>query len=392
MKLYFFIEARFIKGTDGNYYNPGGAQKLDLFKRYLEIFCEVVVVARVRYDVNYQIYNDDIVNGDSINVFELAYYLGPLQYLAKRKLLRKSIQSILQRGNAYILRLPGNIGNLAASYLIKHDIPYAVEVVGDPFDLFSKQGVKHPLRWFFQNRLTAKLKRNVFCSQANLYVTENALQKRYPSNYNVFNIGVSDVKISSRDLNFTNKVISDEVVIISIGTLEQMYKGPDILIRVVATLRSKGVNCRLRWIGTGKFLEDMQKLSKELNIDDRVEFLGYISDRNLINKALDESDIFVLASRTEGLPRVILEAFARGMAVVASRVGGIPELVEEKFMFENENEDELVNILGEIINSHDVFEESRRRNYAKALDYLEEKLDSQRLLFFKEVFRTTGNH
>jgi glycosyltransferase involved in cell wall biosynthesis len=48
-----------------------------------------------------------------------------------------------------------------------------------------------------------------------------------------------------------------------------------------------------------------------------------------IAAALDESDALVLPSFSEGLPRVAMEAFARGRAVVGSRAGGIPDIVED---------------------------------------------------------------
>jgi glycosyltransferase involved in cell wall biosynthesis len=48
-----------------------------------------------------------------------------------------------------------------------------------------------------------------------------------------------------------------------------------------------------------------------------------------VARALDESTVLVLPSRSEGLGRVIVEAFCRGRGVVASRVGGIPDLVTD---------------------------------------------------------------
>jgi glycosyltransferase involved in cell wall biosynthesis len=48
-----------------------------------------------------------------------------------------------------------------------------------------------------------------------------------------------------------------------------------------------------------------------------------------VARALDESTVLVLPSRSEGLGRVVIEAFCRGRGVVGSRVGGIPDIVEE---------------------------------------------------------------
>jgi rhamnosyl/mannosyltransferase len=48
-----------------------------------------------------------------------------------------------------------------------------------------------------------------------------------------------------------------------------------------------------------------------------------------VPRALDEATVLVLPSRSEGLGRVVVEAFCRGRGVVGSRVGGIPDIVED---------------------------------------------------------------
>jgi len=64
-----------------------------------------------------------------------------------------------------------------------------------------------------------------------------------------------------------------------------------------------------------------------LGINDRVDFLGARTD---VAQLLASSDIFVLASRFEGLPISILEAMRAGLPVVATNVGGVRELVDDQ--------------------------------------------------------------
>jgi glycosyltransferase involved in cell wall biosynthesis len=58
----------------------------------------------------------------------------------------------------------------------------------------------------------------------------------------------------------------------------------------------------------------------------RVELLG---DRSDVRNLLARSDIFVLATLSEGMPLALLEAMAEGLPAVASRVGGMPEIVQD---------------------------------------------------------------
>ena len=99
-----------------------------------------------------------------------------------------------------------------------------------------------------------------------------------------------------------------------VGVLE-LYKGIDVLAEA---WRIAAPDADLRVVGSGSRASV-------------VEGLGVRWDRSLppneISRALDESTVLVLPSRSEGMGRVVVEAQCRGRAVVASRVGGIPDLV-----------------------------------------------------------------
>jgi glycosyltransferase involved in cell wall biosynthesis len=77
--------------------------------------------------------------------------------------------------------------------------------------------------------------------------------------------------------------------------------------------------------GDGPCKKDIEKQAQDLGIWDQCRFLGFRRDLQEIFCAMD---LMVLPSLTEGLPNVILEAFARAKPVVATNVGGVPEIVE----------------------------------------------------------------
>ncbi|MCL6349812.1 glycosyltransferase family 4 protein [Pectobacterium polaris] len=79
-------------------------------------------------------------------------------------------------------------------------------------------------------------------------------------------------------------------------------------------------------LGTGPLLNEMKKMVNELELSDRVSFLG---ERRDIANILSKEDIFILSSNWEGLPLSLLEAMRESLPIIASDVGGISECVKD---------------------------------------------------------------
>lgn len=116
--------------------------------------------------------------------------------------------------------------------------------------------------------------------------------------------------------NLTGPVIS------TVGALIPR-KGQDIVIRALPSL--PGVTYAIA--GMGEDRSRLEALTRELNVDDRVRFLGSVPHKE-IPTLLAASDAMVLVSESEGLANAWLEALACGASVVMSNVGGAPELAE----------------------------------------------------------------
>jgi len=110
-------------------------------------------------------------------------------------------------------------------------------------------------------------------------------------------------------------------------------KGLPITLRAFALFLRQHPNANLTIAGEGPLLGELQKLTGELNIDNRVSFTGFVSQEQL-REIYDESHIFVHPSQTghdgnqEGIPNSMLEAMASGLPVFATQHGGIPEAIE----------------------------------------------------------------
>jgi glycosyltransferase involved in cell wall biosynthesis len=79
--------------------------------------------------------------------------------------------------------------------------------------------------------------------------------------------------------------------------------------------------------GEGPMYHGLQRLAAELGLGQRLRLHGHVAD---MTEFLAQTQLFVLSSRSEGLPHALLEAMAAGRAVIATRVGGNAELIEHE--------------------------------------------------------------
>jgi glycosyltransferase involved in cell wall biosynthesis len=108
------------------------------------------------------------------------------------------------------------------------------------------------------------------------------------------------------------------------GVLEP-YKGVDVLLQAWRRVISERPDAELLIAGSGTHAGELRASAKALGAS--VRFLGHV-DPDTLRTLLDGSSFLVLPSRSEGLGRIVLEAYARNRAVLGSHVGGIPELVQ----------------------------------------------------------------
>lgn len=145
-------------------------------------------------------------------------------------------------------------------------------------------------------------------------------------------------------------VMTDEPRAVFVGALEPA-KSVDVLIEAWRIVAQRVPGARLSLAGDGSRREALERQATLAGLGDSVRFEGAVS-RNDVRDLLDRSRVLVLPSRSEGLGRVILEAFARARPAVATRVGGIPELViegETGLLVSPENPEALAKALAELL-------------------------------------------
>lgn len=114
-----------------------------------------------------------------------------------------------------------------------------------------------------------------------------------------------------------------------IGTVAALtgHKDYPTLIRAAELVLKKKTQVKFIAIGDGKLAKDLKEIIEEKKLEDKFLLLGY---KNNVYDYLKRFDIFVMASKLEGLGTSVLDALACGKAIVATNAGGIPEMIVDQ--------------------------------------------------------------
>ena len=403
MKLLFAHESRYVE-YNGELYSS----RIDynsFWTRYLEHFDSVTVMARAK-PVDQLPKGYMLSTGKRVRYVAIPYYIGLKEYLRKRSSIAKIIRNTVNKFDAYIFRVPGVLGNVAASHVSKLGKKYVLEVAGDPWEVGKTLPLPLPIRWGLSLYSLIKLRQIVSQSSGAVYVTKSVLQKRYPPPKEIFTASISNVHledswlISLQDTNRMERIKSYKARIcdfntdaIKIGAIGHLYtvKSPLELVKTIATCIKKGLNLEVHFAGDGPLKNEIQKLAAKYGITQRVICHGQIASGKPVMDFLDSIDVFVQFSKTEGLPRALIEAMARGCPAIASRVGGIPDLLPEQWLVKPANVNELANKISKLLSSHDYLLKALRENIKTAQHYKASILQAQRKIFFARALQLFKN-
>lgn len=389
MNLYFFTESRFDRVNNEIWTSQGFS--IALWQRYLSRFDHVYVVARVQNVPQHSGDNLFKLEDKRVSVIDLPYYIGLVPYLKAKNNIKKIIKSFIHPGDAYICRVPGNIGTIAAKCLKEKGIPYGLEVVGDPWESLSPQAFESPFARILQVVGKHQLQQTTYNAVAALYVTNHILQSKYPVKEGVFTTGASNV-ILRDDCYSTepHKVefceVKKQIRMLAVGTLAQLYKAPDVILKAVAIIKNKGFNPHLTWFGDGQYRHQMNKMAEELGLKDNVSFVGAVT-QDVIRKEFEQTDLFVHASRAEGLPRAVIEAMAYGLPCIGSSVAGIPELLSAEAIIKPNDVNGLAEKMLHFITDKQFAQNEANKNWNESKKYHNDILTKRRLSFFDELIK-----
>lgn len=390
MRVVVTIEHRFDGTPDGAVWTLGPFS-YSFWRRYLQVFDHVTVVARVR-KTEHPAPGWQRADGDAVSFLSVPYFLGPWQYVRRLRTVYKAVRKGIERRDAVVLRIPSQIAGAIEPTLRKTGRPYGVEVVVDPYDAFAPGSVEVPLRplvrWWFAGRL----RRRCASASAVAYVTREALQRRYPPSPNAFTTHYSSVELPSCAFVRSPRESSTgqcAFALITVCSLTYLAKGSDVLLDAVAHCIDEGLDLRVVLVGGGRYRAVLEARAAALGLGERVRFCGQLASGQAVREQLDQADLFVLPSRAEGLPRSMIEAMARGLPCIGSTVGGVPELLPPQDLVAPNDVRALALKIGQVLGDPERMARMSERNLAEAREYREEVLSQRRDAFYRYLLGRT---
>ena len=255
--------------------------------------------------------------------------------------------------------LPGSIARLAVRSLPRAHRPMVFTTEHNAWGTFRR-----PTRWL--NRLTNRRDRFTFAVSNEV---AGSLRGPVVDRSAVLVHGVQLTAIRAAEpareaMRDSLGVGPGEVLVATVANFRAQKDYPTLL-KACFEMQRRGVPLRLVAVGQGPLAAEMHALHEQLGLGDEVRLLGYRSDAV---EVLAAADVFVLASRWEGLPVALMEAAALGLPMVLSDVGGMPDAMGAdgaKWVSAGDSM-ALADALGELIETPHLREQYAARSLAAA--------------------------
>lgn len=366
------------------------AHSQTLINRYLSCFDVVNVAFRTR-----NVSSPDELGKYNIKVTDrrihmcyIPFFQGPKQYAKVYFKVRKMAMKAIENCDLAILRLPSTTAFAVWDACRKRNIPYATEIVFDCYDArTSSDNLLAKLLWTQLHRKQVKA-----CNEAIgvACVTAKHLQKRYhPSNSNTPTSNYSSIEMP-RDFLYKARKFPDKSSYSIVHVANQVQfnsrKGHNELVKALVEIRNHGIDAGIIFVGEDyqNGIMQIKEFARSLGVEQYLHFPGFVT-RAKLREILINSDLAVLPTKAEGLPRVIIEAMAMGLPCITTPVSGNPELIDEKYLVDYSDVHSQANRIIELLTNKRSYEDASSANFERSKEYTSDVLNPRRTKFYNQL-------
>lgn len=378
MKLVFVTDNGFSKKNDEYYYSGANVQHYSTVTRH---FDDITFIAR---NNPYEQSSNPISGKYQVNLVDKI--TSGKNVINNYKRLNLILDDVIRQSD--VVMCFGINGYLAYKKAKKYNKPTIAYVGGCVYD--SLKNMDSKLKKTLAPIVMSMIKEMVGNASFVHYVDQYLLE-RYPTRGRYLICPSAKIDIDHSVIEKRVKKINNQKEIITIGLIGYTHnkiKGIDTAIKALQQL---GNQYKLQVVGRGDHLW-LTNLAKSLNVEHRVEFLGVLPSRDDVFKWLDNIDIYIQPSLTEGMPRATVEAMSRGCPVVSSNAGGLKSIIDERYRVKEGDFSELANKIRILNQEQTLLIEEANKNFEMAKNFDSVLLDKKRNKFYDTIVYEIKNN
>lgn len=311
----------------GDYYTYGGFgdQVISAFSPY---FSRILLVAHVAEGPPPEGFYS--ISRPKLEVVHLPKYRHPIDSVISIPVMYRAALRAVPRMDVVAARVPDYTGIVGALVAKRLEKPLFLQIIADwalqarSVEWHSRHGLGVLLKIHLQ---IYDLIERVVCRGQLVFAQGDTCFRKHQKDASSCHLAVSSAHHIKDVLDDPKpKFGGNAAHMLNVGRLTSI-KNQAIIIEALMMLRSSGLDWHLTLVGDGPSQKDLIDKTELLGVEDLVCFPGLVTHGEELWAFYDQADVFVLSSNSEGTPKVILEAMARGLPVIATKVSGVPSVI-----------------------------------------------------------------
>ena len=384
MKLLYISGYQFTKKEDGFYAPPAFGNQFWL--KYLDVFDSIRVLG---VEIKKYLDNGALskITDARIDIEIIPNNTHPKEFINDFK-IKRVLRDEIKKADAIIIKPALRKGMMAIKIAEAFNKPYMIDMTGDiHLTLSTNPSI---LKRMYSSYLYRRIVKTIANAPFGIYVTEKYLQKKYPIKGQI--AGITDTVIDEIDENIlvkrleniSSKVSDSTYNIGLIGSYHGNRKGIDVAIKAIQKLSNSNAVLNILYNGAEVDRKYWLNYAEQFSVQHQIKFPLPKGSTKDVLEWIDTQDIIILPSRSEGLPRCIVEAMSRACPCITSDVCGLPELINNKWVHSPEDYKKLSMMLNSFITSVDLRKEVAIENFNNSKRFLRSELTKKRNAFFQE--------